>query len=1378
MLENHLSIDDILQKVKNGELSAEDGLTALIAIQTHRDAADDASDGMLYFENKWESCGRAESTRPVGGKNILLFCDDHAVFQSVKTWQGNEGGAVFVKEAENYRRLSSSEYEICKTNGGDYTELLRDLIDHKFIPDSIAVLWPINRAAGRFGAELFKNSTAINPEYVKSCADDGINTVFYIIKALYSLKIKTSIDLTLFFPMRSGFAANPYMEAAGGFCKSLGFIMPNLYFSTVGVEEEYNDSDNRLCSALIEELSVPDYLKFNEVRYYGGERFKRVLRKTDVPKIRNEMIKDGGTYLITGGMGALGVLFSKRMALDYKVNLALVGRSPLDAKKKAVLDILKGMGSQAIYIQADCCDLAEMERAVAKTKKSFGAINGALHLAGGIDAKLVVQKSIAEFQKALDAKVKGIVALDVATRGERLDFIADFSSVSAFMGDFGQCDYAVGNRFLDSYMELRDELVQNGLRSGVSVSIDWPLWKEGGMHMPGGGEKMYMQSSGLNYLTMNEGADVFYRAVCSGHRHIAAFSGDEAKITGFVNSPKIPKVSAAVNAETLDSAKKICIAKDVIDYGGNLIQAVGRDIACLISDMLKIKPEKIDPEDNFGDYGFDSVSLKTFAESIGEKYQIDISPAAFFANSTLKKLAKYLTEEYEGEVSKYYGTALKEKPTVMPLPDNRILEPVTCFENGSKTQVSNGTVKLTDVNGLFEKSGLQAELVQETADPENELLSGVSVGKNKPIAIIGAAGIFPQSRDIEEFWNRLANAENLVKEIPLERWDWRKYYSSDPFEKNKTVSKWGGFIDDVDKFDAGFFNISRREAEFMDPQQRLFLVSVFNAIEDAGYKVSQLSQAAGNSVGVFAATEFSDYQHMLDESVEVQPQIATGNANAMLSNRVSYMYDFNGPSETIDTACSGSLVAVHRAVKAIQAGECGLAVAGGVSLMLSADMFLTVSKLGVLSPDGKCKTLDKSANGYVKGEGVGAVLLKPLKDAVADHDHIYAVIKGSAENHGGNANSLTAPNSKAQADVIVKACTEAGFDSDSISYVELHGTGTELGDPVEVEGLKIAFKRLKKSGRNHENYNFCGIGSVKTNIGHLEPASGIAGLIKIILAMEHETLPASLHFKELNPYISLEKTPFYIVTKSQKWERLKDSGGKIIPRRAGVSSFGFGGTNAHVALEEYVPQAKSNDYRAIGDYIVVLSAKNEDSLRAYARRLEIFVRNHMHRQELMADLAYTLQVGREEMNYRLAVIAGNANELAEKLNAYRHCESGVDGLFCGCVKENKFVTGSDENGIIHADADKKRSIAEIWANGGKIDWAYLYKDCPPYRISLPTYPFVQNRYWIPRPSGTKPPKRESAPHNVLSIEELLRRVENGELDEFEADRLMEEHRYE
>ncbi|MBF0120443.1 MAG: type I polyketide synthase [Desulfobacterales bacterium] len=570
------------------------------------------------------------------------------------------------------------------------------------------------------------------------------------------------------------------------------------------------------------------------------------------------------------------------------------------------------------------------------------------------------------------------------------------------------------------------------------------------------------------------------------------------------------------------------------------------------------------------------------------------------------------------------------------------------------------------------------------------------------IAIIGMSGRFPESPNVEKFWDNLINSRDLIKEVPKDRWDWKNCFGDPKKNENKTDSKWGGFLDDVKSFDADFFRISPREADKMDPQQRIIMEEVWKTIEDAGYKPSFLS---GTKTGVFIGASNNDYIELLQkEGVHQDAYVSSGSHLCMISNRVSYFLNLNGPSLVVDTACSASLVAVHQAVCAIQNKECTMAIAGGVNLCLIPRKYFSLSHAGMLSPDGRCKTFDKKANGFVKAEGAGIILLKPLKKAIEDGDHIYGIIRGTALNHngfGGFEHSLTASNSEAQAQLLISAYEDANLSPDTITFIEAHGTATALGDPFEIAGLKKAFKTLyNKWNLPEPKTPHCAIGSVKSNIGHTEPAAGITGLIKILLAMKHKKIPANLHINELNPRIRLDKTPFYIVKELEEWKQLIDEKGIPIPRRAGVSSFGFGGANAHVVIEEYENKQEHIDNNK--QYIIVLSAKNEEILKIYAKNMVDFLEKNKD-NILLSNIAYTLQIGRESMSKRLAFVAHSINDLIIKLNHY------CNGKY---------------NSELYDD-----EIVNLWLSGEEVNWDLLYTDSNPKRIPLPTYPFEKKKYW-------------------------------------------------
>ena len=536
------------------------------------------------------------------------------------------------------------------------------------------------------------------------------------------------------------------------------------------------------------------------------------------------------------------------------------------------------------------------------------------------------------------------------------------------------------------------------------------------------------------------------------------------------------------------------------------------------------------------------------------------------------------------------------------------------------------------------------------------------------IAIVGMACRFPGAHDYNQFWQNLENGVNSISEIPPERWEVNNLYSPIPQQPNKSISKWGGFIEGISQFDAEFFGISPREAKRMDPQQRLMLELTWSCLEDAGYSPLALS---GSPVGVFIGVCNHDYDHLQHKDEDkTDGHSGTGTWVCMIPNRISYLFNFSGPSIPIDTACSSSLVAIHQAINALQEKECEMALVGGVSVLCTPTRYIQMSQQGMLSPKGQCKTFDSEADGYVRGEGAGVILLQPLAKAIEDKNPIYAVVRGSAVNHGGKARTLTSPNAYAQAKVIRTAYKKANIAPNTVSYIEAHGTGTPLGDPIEINGLKRAFRELNQQSKpTLSEQAYCGIGTVKTNIGHLESAAGIAGVIKVLLAMKHGKLPKIVNFEKLNPRINLENSPFYLVRETQNWKRIKTQEGEEIPRRSGVSSFGIGGVNAHVILEELTDKIKTPNSKIKTQillennrHLLTLSAKNEEALQNLVSNYQHHLETHP--ELAIADICCTSHIGRAHFNHRLAVIASEPQELAEKLSQVIAGEEVV-GLFRG-----------------------------------------------------------------------------------------------------------------
>ncbi|MDD5754629.1 MAG: beta-ketoacyl synthase N-terminal-like domain-containing protein, partial [Methylococcales bacterium] len=555
------------------------------------------------------------------------------------------------------------------------------------------------------------------------------------------------------------------------------------------------------------------------------------------------------------------------------------------------------------------------------------------------------------------------------------------------------------------------------------------------------------------------------------------------------------------------------------------------------------------------------------------------------------------------------------------------------------------------------------------------------------IAIIGIGCRFPGGIDSpESYWQLLSQGIDAVSEIPPQRWDSQKYYHSEPNTVGFTNTKRAGFIDSVDQFDPQFFNISPREAANLDPQQRLILETSWEALERAGQIPERL---AGTKAGVFVGITANDYAQLSDDIGRYDAYFNSGNSLNVAAGRLSYTLGFTGPSIAIDTACSSSLTAVHLACQSLKQRECRLALAGGVNLMLLAQNFVALSQAGMLSSDGQCKTFDASANGYVRGEGCGMVVLKRLSDALADKDTVLAVIRGSAVNQDGASGGLTVPNGISQQAVIEQALANAKVSPDLINYVEAHGTGTPLGDPIEINALATVF------GSTHSTENPLLVGSVKTNIGHLESAAGVAGLIKLVLSLQNQQIPKQLHYRTPNPHIDWKDLPIKVVDTPIAWVRGEKR------RLAGVSAFGFSGTNAHVIVEES-PIVSENNSASEPCYLLPISAKNEVALKALQQRyVDYFLSNP---DVDYANVCYSAAVGRQHFNCRSILSEKNVSQAIQQLQS----------LLKG---ENVSLTESN-------------SIESRYLAGEKIDWAAVHNHQKLLKIVLPTYPFQRQRYWL------------------------------------------------
>lgn len=593
-------------------------------------------------------------------------------------------------------------------------------------------------------------------------------------------------------------------------------------------------------------------------------------------------------------------------------------------------------------------------------------------------------------------------------------------------------------------------------------------------------------------------------------------------------------------------------------------------------------------------------------------------------------------------------------------------------------------------------------------------------GLREPVAIVGLAGRFPGAGDKEAFWDLLLNGVEAVREVPAGRWDWARWAGERGDGTGRHYTRFGAFVEGADQFDPLFFNIAPAAAGRMDPQQRLFLEVAWAATEDAGHTRASLPRDTGVYVGASTQT----YALIAAQAGRDGAAVVADCDPSDIANRVSFQLDLHGPSMTVDTACSASLTAVHLAVRALRAGEVGAAIVGGVNLTLHPARIAQFCEKGMLTDEAHCRPFGDGPGGFVDGEGAVAMLLKPLSRARADGDHVYGVILGTAVNSGGRSSGYTVPDPKAQAELVRTALADAGVSARSLSYVECHGTGTRLGDPIEVAGLTEAFRA------DTPDSGFCAIGSLKANIGHLIAAAGLAGLAKTALQLERATLAPSINADPANPRIDFAATPFAVNRTARPWEKpILARGGTLVdlPRRAGVSSFGSGGSNAHVVVEEApVFPALPDDPARRAPQVVVLSARTPDRLAAMVARLRAWLETAGAGVPL-PDIAHTLRVGREAMTERLAAVVATRADLIAVLDTWSE-----GGMISGTARRDAEAPAVP----VSADAE---ALCRLWVQGAAVDWELLYPARSFRRVPLPAYPFDRVRCWLPEAEAEAAP---------------------------------------
>ncbi|QKQ73737.1 type I polyketide synthase [Nostoc sp. TCL240-02] len=960
---------------------------------------------------------------------------------------------------------------------------------------------------------------------------------------------------------------------------------------------------------LVNELSQSNPQE-NQLAFRQQQRYVARLART-VSTITSPLsLGTDGTYLITGGLGALGLQVAHWLVEKGARHLLLLSRRPPGEQAQAAIQKMEQDGAHIQVALADVTNQAELSTVLHNLNHP---LRGIIHAAGVLDDGILLRQTWERFAKVLDPKIDGAWNLHLLSRDCPLDFFVMFSSVASLVGSPGQGNYAAANMYLDTLAHYRRH---QGL---PALSINWGPWSDAGMAAQLNNRNLWSTENGVSYITPEQGLQALEELLKQGKTQAGVVPIAWDKFSTAVQLPLLQQFTTKVSqSPSQPLLLRQLESTPVSDRRELLMSAVQAQVVR----VLRLDTSRpIDAERPLQEMGMDSLMAVELRNALGKLVDKTLPAALIFDYPSISNLTEYLGKEL----------------------------------------------------GIFATNALPPTVESRELSP------------TEAIAVVGMSCRFPGADDLESFWQLLCNGTDAIREVPGDRWDVDEFYDPDLSFPGTMNTRWGGFINHVDHFDPQFFGISASEARSMDPQQRLLLEVSWEALEHAGYSSDQL---AASQTGVFTGISTWDYFTL---QLEPPPRGGTGMALSIAANRLSYLLDLRGPSMAVDTACSSSLVAVDLACQSLRNGKCDLALAGGVNIILSPLTTVACSQAGMMAADGHCKTFDHRADGYVRGEGCGVVVLKRLSDALKDGDHILALVRGSAVNQDGRSNGLTAPNGLAQQAVIRQALQNAAVTPDRIGYVEAHGTGTALGDAIEVESLWTVLKEGRTDNQP------CRISSVKTNIGHLEAAAGIAGFIKLVLLLHREQIPPHLNLQTINPVLNLEQTQLQIPTSLQLWKPGEQ------PRLAGISSFGFGGTNVHAIVEE-APLEKAGGAalrlrsvteeqgsststtlsdRGAGEHtsttlsnrgsrgeeiiierplhILTLSAKSESALQNLIGRYHQYLQKNIG--DRLADICYTANVGRSHFAHRLAFIVNSQAQLRDILAAFNAGKQTLDILY-------------------------------------------------------------------------------------------------------------------
>ncbi|MFC7934473.1 SDR family NAD(P)-dependent oxidoreductase, partial [Streptomyces cinereoruber] len=988
-------------------------------------------------------------------------------------------------------------------------------------------------------------------------------------------------------------------------------------------------------------------------------------------------VRPGGRYLVLGGHGGLGLEVAERFAREGAGVVALVSRSGGNPGSDERAAAIEAHGCLAVSYSADITAPGALAALVERMRREHGEVHGVVHAAGTLKDGLIRRATAEDVAAVMRPKADGVRELAAAVAGLDLDFAVLFASVSGTFGNLGQGGYAAANAYLDGYAHAH---------GAPWLSVDWGLWGEVGMGIAVADQ---LRARGVRPLTTAEGLDALI-AVLGTERPARQLVIAHPDTGTEIVEPDDPEVRAG-SARAASSAGAGSAASGQAgsaDGSGETAEDAVERVADALAGFLveRLGVASLDREAPLSEYGMSSIMSVELSEELSRRWGVSLPATLFLEYGAFDELAEALTERY--------GAA-----AALPKP--------TGGEAGGATAGAVGTEEAAAV-----EPAVPEDPAGSGAGPASAPASATAPaaprrprrpapgGRDLDVAVVAVSGDLPGAPGgVAELWPLLRAGGHAFTDVPAERWDVDAHFEQRGPRMTGTYCRKGAFLSGIDRFDPAFFGISVREAEEMDVQQKLLLEHAWAVRDDAGL-------AGRRDIGVFVGATYT--HHRDTRGLEtVGPHTALGSMNAVLANRISYALDLTGPSQTVDTLCSSSLVALQQAVAVLRAGHCGAAIVAACQVGLTPWYYRSLSQLGALSEDLP-KPFDEHADGFLPGEGALAVLLKPLADAERDGDLIWGVVRGAAVNHGGRGSALPVPRSEAQAAVVRAALDDAGLAPADISLIETHGTATRLGDPIEIAALTEVF------GDDPHREGPCHLGAVKGNIGHLEPAAGLAGLVKALLCLRHGEIPPVAGFEKPSSHLDLSSGPFEIPTEPRPWT----SAG---PRRFGVSSFGMGGTNAHVVVEEYAGGDRAGETGggpaaeaahadgAPGEHLLVLSGHTPEALLRRIADTRAALRGET--VSGLRELCRSSAVGRDHRAYRIAVLGGGAEEIGAGLDhALRLADRAPGTVVRGSTVVETAPAGLGVHALRHA--------------GGKaVDWASVYPDPAVRRRPLPPYPF-------------------------------------------------------